>query len=111
MPLATIVPLVVFVALMLLTSLQALSASGHFPKTSRLPALAQGSGPMVLWTSIVVTAGSVVAGIAAAWMLVPWYAAVIGGGAARSNLSKAYCQAHGLGMLPNRDVGVVRGSA
>ena len=82
MPLASIFPLVVFVALMLLASLQALSASGHFPKTSRLPALAQGSGPMVLWTSIVVTAGSVVAGIAAAWMLVPWYAAVIGGGAA-----------------------------
>ena len=82
MPLATIVPLVVFVALMLLTSLQALSASGHFPKSLTLPALAQGSGPMVLWTSIVVTAGSVVAGLAAAWMLVPWYAAVIGGGAA-----------------------------
>ena len=82
MPLASIVPLIIFAALMLLTSLQALSASGHFPKASRLPALAQGSGPMVLWTSIVVTAGSVVAGIAAAWMLVPWYAAVIGGGAA-----------------------------
>ena len=82
MPLASIVPLIIFAALMLLTSLQALSASGHFPKASRLPALAQGSGPLVLWTSIIVTAGSVVAGIAAAWMLVPWYAAVIGGGAA-----------------------------
>ena len=82
MSLASIVPLCVFVALMLLTSLQALSASGHFPKASRLPALAQGSGPLVLWTSIIVTAGSVVAGIAAAWMLIPWYAAVIGGGAA-----------------------------
>ena len=31
---------------------------------------------------MIVTAGSVVAGIAATWMLVPWYAAVIGGGAA-----------------------------
>jgi hypothetical protein len=82
MPLASIVPLIIFAALMLLISLQALSASGHFPKASRLPALAQGSGPLVLWTSIIVTAGSVVAGIAAAWMLVPWYAAVIGGGAA-----------------------------
>jgi hypothetical protein len=82
MPLASIVPLIIFAALMLLTSLQALSASGHFPKASRLPALAQSSGPLVLWTSIIVTAGSVVAGIAAAWMLVPWYAAVIGGGAA-----------------------------
>ncbi len=82
MPLASIVPLCVFVALMLLASLQTLSASGHFPKASRLPALAQGSGPLVLWTSIIVTAVAVVAGIAAAWMLIPWYAAVIGGGAA-----------------------------
>ena len=70
MSLASIVPLIIFVTLMLLASLQALSASGHFPKASRLPAIAQGSGPAVLWTSIIVTAGSVVA------------AAVIGGGAA-----------------------------
>jgi hypothetical protein len=81
MSLASIVPLIIFVTLMLLASLQALSASGHFPKASRLPAIAQGSGPAVLWTSIIVTAGSVVAGIAAAWMAIPWYAAVIGGGA------------------------------
>jgi hypothetical protein len=82
MSLASIVSLVIFVTLMLLASLQTLSASGHFPKTSRLSAIAQGSGPAVLWTSMIVTAGSVVAGIAAAWMLIPWYAAVIGGGAA-----------------------------
>src|SRR5215471_12913586 len=36
MSLASIVPLVIFVTLMLLASLQTLSASGHFPKTSRL---------------------------------------------------------------------------
>jgi hypothetical protein len=82
MPLASIVPLVVFVALMLFASLQALSASGHFPKASRLPAISQGSGPALLWTSMIVTAGSVVVGIAPAWTLIPWYAAVIGGGAA-----------------------------
>src|SRR5262245_17663430 len=82
MSLASIVPLAIFVALMLLASLQALSASGHFPKASRLPALSQGSGPIVLWTSIVVTAISVSVGIAAAWTQIPWYAAVIGGGAA-----------------------------
>ena len=41
------------VALMLLASLQALSASGHFPKTSRLPEISQGSGPAVLWTSMI----------------------------------------------------------
>jgi len=81
MTLASIVPLIIFVILMLLASLQTLSASGHFPKASRLPAIAQGSGPAVLWASMIVTSGSVVAGIAAAWMLIPWYAAVIGGGA------------------------------
>lgn len=31
---------------------------------------------------MIVTAGSVAAGIATAWMLIPWYAAVIGGGGA-----------------------------
>jgi hypothetical protein len=82
MSLATIVPLATFAALMLLASLQALSASGHFPKASRLLALSQGSGPIVLWTSIIVTAISVLVGIAAAWTQIPWYAAVIGGGAA-----------------------------
>jgi hypothetical protein len=82
MPLASIFPLAVFVTLTLLASLQVLSASGHFPKESRLPALSKGSGLVVLWTSMVATAGSVVVGIAAAWMLIPWYAAVIGGGGA-----------------------------
>jgi hypothetical protein len=82
MSLATVFPLVIFIALVLSASLQALSASGHFPKASRLPALAQGSGPTVLWVSIVVTVGSVIAGIAAAWAQIPWYAAVIGGGSA-----------------------------
>jgi hypothetical protein len=82
MPFASIFPTAVFIALMLAASLQALAASGHFPKTSRLPAISQGSGPVALWTSMVVTAGTVVAGIAAAWMLIPWYAAVIGGGGA-----------------------------
>jgi hypothetical protein len=82
MSLASIVPLAIFVALMLVASLQGLSASGHFPKPSRLPALSQGSGPVVLWTSIIVSAISVAAGIAAAWTQIPWYAAVIGGGAA-----------------------------
>ena len=82
MSLASIVPLAIFVALMLLASLQALSASGHFPRASRLPALSQGSGPVVLWTSIIISAISAVVGIAAAWRQIPWYAAVIGGGTA-----------------------------
>ena len=82
MPLANIFPLAAFFALMLLASLQALCASGHFPKASRLAAISQGSGPLVLWTSIVVTACSVFGGIVTTSMLIPWYAAVIGGGGA-----------------------------
>jgi len=82
MSLASVVPLAAFVALMLLASLEALSASGHFPKSSRLPALSQGSGPLILWTSLIVTAASVIGAIAAVWISIPWYAAVIGGGGA-----------------------------
>ena len=82
MPLTSIIPLIVFVAMMLLVSLQALSASGHFPKVSRLAATSRGFGPAVLWTSIAVTMSSVIVGIAVAWMFIPWYAAVIGGGSA-----------------------------
>jgi hypothetical protein len=82
MPLASAVPLLVFVALMLLASLAALSASGHFPKASRLPAIAKGFGPAILWMSIAVMATAVVSGAAAAWTLMPWYAVVIGGGGA-----------------------------
>jgi hypothetical protein len=82
MPPASIFPLVLFAVLMLFASLLALSASGHFPKGSRLPAVAVGPGPAVLWMSMVLVAASVVAGLAAAWMTLPWYAAVIGGGGA-----------------------------
>jgi|SRR5215469_152293 len=82
MALASIVPLLVFVAMILLASLQALSASGHFPKASRLEAISGGSGPAVLWSSIVVTVGSLTIGIAVAWTFIPWYAAVIGGAGA-----------------------------
>ncbi|HZQ12119.1 MAG TPA: hypothetical protein VFB31_04850 [Pseudolabrys sp.] len=82
MPLASIITLAAFVALMLAASLEALSASGHFPKASRLPATAQGCGPAILWASMIATAASVIAALVAIWGVVPWYAAVIGGGGA-----------------------------
>jgi hypothetical protein len=81
MPLAALVPLVLFTALLLLVSLYALSASGHFPRASRLPAMAQGSGPAILWGSILFAAACLIVALIAAWTLIPWYAAVIGGGA------------------------------
>jgi hypothetical protein len=73
-------PLVLFAALMLLLALFALTASGHFPRASRLPAMAAGAAPVVLWVSIAVAACCLAAGLTAAWRLIPWYAAVIGGG-------------------------------
>ena len=75
-----IVPLALFTILMLTVSLHGLTASGHFPRETRLPAMATGAGPAVLWLTILIVLGCVVAGLVAAWRLIPWYAAVIGGG-------------------------------
>ena len=73
-------PLAFFAMLMLAVSLHVLAASGHFPRETRLPRLATGAGPAVLWLSIVVVIAAVVSGIAASWRVIPWYGAVIGGG-------------------------------
>jgi len=81
-PIDAAIPLVVFVALVLVLSLLALTASGHFPQEHRRPALASGSGLAVLFGSIIVAMMCLVAGLTAAWLSIPWYAAVIGGGAA-----------------------------
>ena len=79
MPIA-IVPLALFTMLMLVVSLHGLTASGHFPRQTRLPAMATGTGVAVLWLTIVIVLGCLLAGLFAAWRLIPWYAAVIGGG-------------------------------
>ena len=74
------VPLAFFTLLMLAVSLHGLTASGHFPRETRLPAMRTGAGPAVLWLTITVVLGCLVVGLFAAWRLIPWYAAVIGGG-------------------------------
>lgn len=66
--------------LMLVVSLHGLTASGHFPSATRLPAMAKGAGPTVLWLSILVVFACLAVGLVGAWRLIPWYAAVIGGG-------------------------------
>lgn len=73
-------PLGLFTLLMLALTLFGLTASGHFPRASRLPAMATGAGAAVLWGSIAVAACCLAAGLFTAWRLIPWYAAVIGGG-------------------------------
>lgn len=67
---------------LLLAALYALAASGHFPKEHRSPALRAGWGAIVLWSTLTATAAAAAAAIAAAWGALPWYAIVIGGGAA-----------------------------
>ena len=66
-------------ALALTSSLHGLAASGHFPRT---PADGSGPGPVILFGSIAAVIVCLLAGIATAARLVPWYAAVIGGGLA-----------------------------
>jgi len=44
--------------------------------------MAGATGSAVLWGSIVIAALCLVVALAAAWVLIPWYAAVIGGGGA-----------------------------
>src|SRR5688500_11710603 len=75
-----LVPLALFTMLMLAVSLHGLTASGHFPRETRLPGMATGAGPAVLWLTIAIVLGCLLVGLFAAWRLIPWYASVIGGG-------------------------------
>ena len=82
LPAASIIPLALFAALLLALALFGLAASGQFPSEHRAPAFATGIGAAILYGSIVVAALCLVAGLVSAWRMIPWYAAVIGGGLA-----------------------------
>jgi len=82
LPGETVIPLILFTALLLVFSLHTLAASGQFPREHRAPALASGVGGIVLYGTIAVAITSLVVALLAAWRLIPWYAAVIGGGLA-----------------------------
>ena len=77
-----ILPLVLFTLLMLMLSLHGLSASGHFPREHRAAALSSPLGAVILHGTILIALTSLIAGLWAAWRLIPWYAAVIAGGLA-----------------------------
>ena len=77
-----ILPLVLFAALVLSVALGALAASGHFPHERRDPSLRGGFGDAVLFGACALLTLSFVVGVAAAWRILPWPAAVIAGGAA-----------------------------
>jgi hypothetical protein len=72
-------PLIVFAALLLVLSLHGLAASGQFPREHRKPPLASGLGPAFLYGSISLAIVSLGVALPAAWRLIPWYAAIIGG--------------------------------
>lgn len=80
LPNDALLPIILFIALVLAASLQGLAASGHFPREHRAPTMANGIGPIILFGSIAVTALCLAGGILAVARLVPWYAAIIGGG-------------------------------
>ena len=82
LPEAALIPLALFTALLLFVSLFALAASGQFPHEHRAPALASGFGAFILYGTIAVAFISLLVAFFAAWRLIPWYAAVIGGGLA-----------------------------
>ncbi|MGP0090392.1 MAG: hypothetical protein ACLPKB_10620 [Xanthobacteraceae bacterium] len=81
MPQDAVLPLALFMALMLSCSMHGLAASGHFPKEHRSAALSAGAGPFVLFGSLLLSFLSLATGLMLAARMIPWYAAVIGGGA------------------------------
>jgi hypothetical protein len=81
-PIESLIPLVLFAILVLMLSLYILTASGQFPHERRAPALASSFGGAILYGTMAVAAVSLATALYAAWRLIPWYEAVIGGGLA-----------------------------
>jgi hypothetical protein len=81
LPGSAVIPLLSFMLMLLSASLCGLAASGHFPAEHRAPALRTGSGRVILFGSLALCALCLLDGLALIWRAVPWYAAVIGGGA------------------------------
>lgn len=80
MPLPPVAELAVFLALLLVLALYGLTVSGHFPAQARVPALRSAAGRAVLWSTIAVAVGLAGCAAAIAWLRLPLYAVVIGGG-------------------------------
>ena len=73
------VPLLLFMGLVLAISLLGLTAAGHFPRERGKPSVHVGAS--VLFASMAVVAACLLAALVGAWRHIPWYAAIIGGGA------------------------------
>ena len=79
---SSVLILVLFSAQILLSAMFALAASGHFPSKVREQSMRGARGTAILFGSIVLGIVSLAAAIAAAATWLPWYALVLGAGAA-----------------------------
>ncbi len=74
------IELILFMVLVLAASMLGLSASGQFPFQHRTKPFRSTFGILILFGSILLSAGALVACIYYVHASVPWYALVIGGG-------------------------------
>jgi hypothetical protein len=74
--------LAVFCALVLTMAMYGLAVSGHFPSEHRGRQFRTPGGRTLMWGSMLVAIMLTVAGGILAMKVLPWYAAVIGGGGA-----------------------------
>jgi hypothetical protein len=73
--------LAAFALLVMSAALYGLTASGQFPSEHRAEALKSPAGAAILWGTMAVGVMTTVIALAVAWLALPWYAAVIVGGA------------------------------
>lgn len=81
LPASAVLLLLLFMTLVLTLSLHGLAAAGHFPRERRALALRSSVGMLILFGSLTIAPICLAVGLAVAWERIPWYAAVIGGGA------------------------------
>lgn len=72
--------LAVFALLIMIAALYGLTASGQFPSEHRAEALKTGVGATILYGTMAIGAVTALVGVFLAWLVLPWYAAVIAGG-------------------------------
>jgi hypothetical protein len=70
-----------FMAGVLAVALYGLAASGHFPAQARSAKFRAGSGALVLWATLPATGLAAASMLTQAWWVLPWYFALLGGGA------------------------------
>lgn len=70
-----------FMAGVVLLTLYALTASGHFPAEARAQEFRAGPGALILWGTMVAACLAAIAVLVVGLTVLPWYAIAIGGGA------------------------------